>query len=433
MTEFLDLYVRELNSKAGRIGRDYLAETSSVASELRRAFEKYWMPLELRGSSPSDFSVVAVDGGCRHIVTSNGGVFYVVRALALSKEKRYREVVADFDYTSDSAHDASRLIHRKMEWLEHIVALKAVDDGFKGFLLIDGSIYGRLMHIPIETGYVNDRAFMLQYFETHSELLERCRREKVIPVGISKESRTSLFREFLIREIAMNRKEELGLAEGELERLLSLALDNRRAAIKELQRLEQDRDVGFLRELMEELFARKPDFQLILSFAEAPGYTTPLLLGASARWRRSYRAILEDPKGFIKSNFTISSRSEDFTDWAAGIVEKMPQLPAVISFHLLPAVNDTPMRVDIPAWALGIDKKLSEVGWPEKKEVKLEKIIELISAGYCGLDNYNLWLTAADAEVRLTKKDFEYLYLPKFEEIVGRFATPRGYRRVRFS
>lgn len=56
----------------------------------------------------------------------------------------------------------------------------------------------------------------------------------------------------------------------------------------------------------------------------------------------------------------------------------------------------------------------------------------MLAAGYCGLDNYNIWLKAVDDEVKLRREVFENLYLPKFEEIVGRFATPRGYRRVRF-
>ena len=35
-----------------------------------------------------------------------------------------------------------------MEWLEHEVVLEALNNGFEGYVLIDGSIYGRLAHVP---------------------------------------------------------------------------------------------------------------------------------------------------------------------------------------------------------------------------------------------------------------------------------------------
>jgi len=405
-----------------------LKKIREVREELASGFkilDKYKLP----NSSPSDFHVLAVDSSSQHIVTSNGGIFYIVRALALSRDKRYRKIAADFDFTSDSMYEAVHVIHRKMEWLEHEVALEAINNGFEGYILLDGSIYGRLVHIPIETGYVNDRAFMLKYFETLIKLLESCRDNCIPIIGISKESRTSFFREFLIKIVAEKLIDEIGLSRAELERLLSLALDDKRGAVKELEKLKHS---NILKELMEELLARRPDFQLILSYASSTGYTTPLILGASARWRRSYRRIVVNPEGFIRSNFPISSRDGDFVRWARSIVEKIPDLPAVMSFHLLPAINDTPMRVDVPAWVFGIKKRLSEVGWPEEADIDISEILRLISAGYCGLENYNIWLKAVDDEVKLKKEVFENLYLPKFEEIVGRFATPRGYRRVRF-
>ena len=431
MPDFLESYIKELNLKSERIRREYNTNTESSKAilELKTAFDEYWINTDLPNSSPSKFSVLAVDSSSQHIVTSNGGIFYVVRALALSKEKRYRKIAADFDFTSDSMYEAVHIIHRKMEWLEHEVALEAINDGFEGYILLDGSIYGRLVHIPIETGYVSDRAFMLKYFETLIKLLDSCRENCIPIVGLSKESRTSFFREFLIKIVAEKLIDEIGSSRAEIERLLSLALDDKRGAVKELEKLKNS---NILKELMEELLARRPDFQLILSYASSTGYTTPLILGASARWRRSYRRIVVNPEGFIKSNFPISSRDRDFVRWARSIVEKIPDLPVVMSFHLLPAINDTPMRVDVPAWVFGIKKRLSEVGWPEEADIDISEILRLISAGYCSLENYNIWLKAVDDEVKLKKEVFENLYLPKFEEIVGRFATSRGYRRVRF-
>ncbi|RLI80190.1 hypothetical protein DRP07_09420, partial [Archaeoglobales archaeon] len=404
MPEFLDSYIRELSSKSERIKEEYEYKSSKLASELKRAFEKFWIDFNLPNHSPSEFPVMAIDSSSAHLVTSNGGIFYVVRATALSKGGKYKDIVADFDFTADSTYDAARLIHRKMEWLEHKVALKAIMDGFDGFLLFDGSIYGRLAHIPIETGYVNDRDFMLRYFETVIELLDTCRRKGIPIVGVSKESRTAFFREFLVKSIFDKIKDELKIEKP--ERLLSLALDNKKRAIEELEKLEGTSEVGILRELMEELLARKPDFQLILAYASSAGYTTPLKLGATLRWRRSYNSMIRDPKDFVKSNFPVASREEDFIDWAVKVVKKILELPSIVSFHILPALNDTPMRIDVPVWVFGLDDKLSEVGWPEPAEVDIGDILNILAAGYCGLDNYNIWLKAVDDEVKLRREVF---------------------------
>jgi hypothetical protein len=434
MPDFLEYYVKDLSSKSERIRKDYGMESSRISLKLEDAFKRFWISANLPDSSPSEFPVLAVDSSSGHIVTSNGGIFYVIRALALSKDRQYRDLVADYDFTSDSSHEAAHVIHRKMEWLEHRVALKAVNDGFKGYILFDGSIYGRLAHIPIETGYVHDRSFMLRYFETLMNLMDTCRENDIPVIGISKESRTSFFREFLVKTVASEAIDTVNLIPEKMERILSLALDNKKLAMRELDKLEREveGDLSLLKDLIEELIVRKPDFQLILSYAEDAGYTTPLLLGASIRWRRTLERILRDPEGFVKSGFPVSSRDPDFVEWALSVVNRMPELPAILSFHLLPAMNDTPMRIDIPAWVFGITEKLHEVGWPETVSVDLNDILRLISAGYCGLGNYNVWLKAVDDGVKLRRDVFEKLYLPKFEEIVGKYATPRGYRRVRF-
>ena len=422
MPDFLGEYINELQKKSERIKMNF--EKSEANNELERVFSKYWINSELINAKP-DFSVLAIDSSSTKFTTSNGGIFYVIRALGLSRDSKYRKIWVDLDYSEEPHYD-SYILSRMMEWLEHSIAIEAINNGFEGLILVDGSIYGRIAHIPIEINFVNNRAFMIKYFEAIITLFELCERKKVPLIGISKESRTSFFREFLIKEI-LNEMEKDGRIK-DAGKLLSLALDDKRKAIEEAEKLQDETII----KLIEELIHRRPDFQLILNCANSAGYTTPLLLGASLRWRREYDRIARDPEEFVISRFPLSSRKEEFVRRASKIVREILNLPAIVSFHLLPSKNDTPMRIDIPAWFFGIKEKISEVGWPEAVNVELGEILRLISAGYCGLDNYNIWLSAVDFEVRLRREIFENLYLPKFEEIVGRFATPRGYRRVRF-
>ncbi len=420
MPEFLPEYTKELKMKSRRIEADF---KRTGINELENLFYKYWIEPDLSEFKPeADLDVLAIDSSSARIVANNGGVFYVIRALGLSKDSRYKKLLLDFDYCSDSIHKVSYFIGRMMEHLEHLVAIEAIENGFRGYLLFDGSIYGRLAHIPVETNFVNAKGMMLEYFDALTKLLRLCESREIPVVGISKESRTSFFREFLIKEIF----EGIDV-EGKLGYLLSLALDEKRRAIEEAEKTGEPKIIELIRELVD----RKPDFQLLLH-AKKPGYTHPLMLGGSQRWRREYRRISSDPEGFVRSYFPVSSRDDSFFRRAVKTAKNILDLPAIVSFHLLPSLNDTPMRIDVPSWYFGLEERISEVEWPQAVEVDLGEILRLISAGYCGLENYNVWLTAVDSEVRLTREVFESLYLPKFEEVVGRFATPRGYRRVRY-
>lgn len=421
MPEFLDIYIQRIKS-----GEQRIFGGSESLKNLGKVFREYWVGERLPAASPSDLSILAVDSSSGRIPTADGGVFYVVRALGVARGARYRDLVADFDYVSDTLEE-SAVMSRKMEWLEHRVAMKALEGGFSGYILFDGSIYGRVAHLPLEMGFVRDRGFMIDYFETLLELLELCKKVGARMIGISKESRTSFFREFLLMKLALGLEDEFGLNEAEIMNLLSLALDNERAALRKLEEYPDK-----LQRIVEELISKKPDFRLILDFAECAGYTTPLVLGASARWRRAVKQILRDPESYVRARFPVCSRSEEFVDRAAEVVRRIPRMPAIISFHVLPSLNDTPMRVDVPAWQLGIDKTLFEVGWPEEADADVGEVLRLISAGYCGPENYNVWLKAADDGVRLSREVFENVYLRKFEEIIGTFITSRGYRRVRF-
>ena len=433
MPEFLDLYVQDLLSKAKWIREAYFQVGSQLTTKyLKDAFYEYWVSRNLPKASPNEFEILAVDSSSQHYATSNGGIFYVVRGLAISgADVKYRKVYVGFDYSPSEKY--GEVISRMMEWLEHEIILEALSSGFKGYVLIDGSIYGRLAHVPLEMELAYNRGFMIKYFETLIKLLNVAKEKNVSLIGISKESKAPFFREFLIRDIVLKLAKEYGIDESEINFLLTMALDRKREVIDIIGRMP---DIIIIRELMRELMkeyiTRKPDFQLIMNYAKAPGYSAPLLLSAPARTRRAFELINSNPEKYLRSAFPLLSTDENFAKHALNIIKELPKLPSIISFHVLPQSNDTPLRVDIPAWVYGIERRLSEISFTETVDINIDKILKIISAGYCGLENYNIWLTAVDKEVKLRRNVFENIYLPKFEEIIGRTATSRGYRRVRF-
>ncbi len=419
MPEFLVEFMQDLNNKSERIKEDF--ENTEINKLYEKIFRNYWNSYTLEDCSPLE-NVIAVDGSRGSCPTFNGGFLFVSRALALGKELIYKEVYTDFEF-SDTKTQVD-FIGRVMEWCEHSVAIKAIKDGFKGYILLDGSIYGRLAHIPLELKVENNKGFMIQYFHTIIELLDLCKQNEICLIGISKESRTAFFREFLLKELLKKEITDVDL----LNRLLSSALNNPRDALTIAESINNKKVLA----LTEELIARKPDSLLILNNALDSGHTTPLLLGATQRRRRERSLLQRDINNYISTYFPLMSRDDEFRKKAAQILTEMLDFPAIVSFHLLPTLIDTPIRVDIPAWYLGMSDKLLDVGWPEVLKADISNILTLLSSGYCGLDNYNVWLSAVDNEVKLSRKDFEDLYLKKFEEIIGKKATPRGYRRVRY-
>lgn len=419
MPEFLIDFMSDLNGKSKRILESY--KDKEINDFYKKKFKAHWIKYQIESCLP-EREVIAVDGSRGTCPTSNGGFFFVCRALALGRDKKFKSVYTDFDY-SDFRTQLT-YIGRVMEHTEHLVAQKSMQDEGRDVLLIDGSLFGRMAHLPMEFKLQNNQDFMVTYFEAYMNLLEYCKKHHILLMGISKESRTSFFREFLIKEI-LNEK----VSDDELKKkLLKEALDRPRRALK-IAKSTGDKEIILL---TKELIARKPDSLLIVHNSSSSGYTTPLLLGASSRWRRASQLIENNIAGYIKSNFPNSSEDPKFILEAQEVINRMLNLPAMLSFHLLPRRIDTPMRIDIPSWYFDIHKEVLEVGWPVPVDIDIDEILKLISSGYCGLNNYNVWLKAVDDEVKLSRLDFEELYLKKFEELIGKQTTPRGYRRVKY-
>ncbi|MFX1257011.1 MAG: DNA double-strand break repair nuclease NurA [Promethearchaeota archaeon] len=419
MPEFLIEFIKDLKKKSKKILESF--EDKEINKFYEKKFNSYWIAYQIKSCAP-DQDVIAIDSSRGRCPTSNGGFFFVCRALALGNDYKYRTISTDFDFSNINTQ--SIYIGRVMEWTEHLAGIQAIEKNFEGILLIDGSLYGRMAHLPLELKLENNKGFILEYFEAYLKILKLCKEKGILLIGISKESRTSFFREFLIKELLKEKISDKKVR----KRLLSEALDQPKKALKLAKSLGDDVIVL----LTEELIARKPDSLLILNNAKNSGYTKPLLLGASARWRRAERLIRTNFRQYVESNFPTLSENPEFIKHAQKIIFEMLDFPAIVSLHILPTRIDTPIRIDIPAWYFNIDKRLLDIGWPKTIDVDLDEVLKLISAGYCGLENYNIWLTSVDNEVKLSRVDFEELYLKKFEEIIGKKATPRGYRRVKY-
>jgi hypothetical protein len=441
--DFLEEFASSVLSKKEILKEKMLkGKPNPLANDFEKYFMANWIPLNsMNGYSidPGALGITAVDSSVYTNLMSTGGIFYVIRSLAVCRDRQEKLVESDAIFTKASLLESQRFVGRKMEMLELRVAIEAIKHGLEcGSILVDGSLFGRASHLPFETEVEDQELLLLHYFETYRELLDLCKKEGIMLVGVSKESRSSFYRDYLLKLIF---NEALGGLEsdmdpGDLHRLKPLfaeLLDKEEVARRKFEKSQQKygKKLDTVQLIFNELGSSRPDYQLIMNHAKTPGYTAPLLLGPSASIARRLDQCWRDPAKFVRSRFPISVRKEgkDFVKWAADVLRGFMNFPGFVSFHLLLDTRDSPIRIDLLCW----DHIFSKTGWPKPIDVKLDDLLKIMVTGYCGLDCYNLWLKNVDEKVRLKKRVVDTIYFPLMEKMFdAKIIRGRGYRRVRF-
>jgi len=441
MPDFLDEFASSIGDKKETLREKVLKGTPNpLRDTFRKHFEPLWRPLgdvEEYASNVGELGVTAVDSSLYMNLMSTGGIFYVIRALAVCKDKEEKKLQTNVFFTKSGLLEAHYYIGTKMEMLEFQAATDALKNGLEcNAILIDGSLYGRAMHVPVETRIEEDRTAVLEFFETYAELLDLCRKKGILIAGVSKESRATFYRDFLLKQIFVEELEKTDIEAGDKQRLTVIfpeVLENEKTAFSKFRKLEQKHGskLETIELVLTELASSRPDYQLVMNFAESVGYTQPLVLGPSTRAAERMRPFSLNPKKYVMNNFpiTVRERGAEFVDWATETISKIPSFPSFVSFHLLMDVRDSPMRIDVPCW----EQPLSKTGWPKPIDVDLQALLKIMVSGYCGLDAYNLWLKNVDERVKLKRRVVDELYFPYMEKLFdSKIIRGRGYRRVRF-
>lgn len=441
MPDFLDEFASSIGDKKETLREKVLKGTPNPLQDtFRKHFEPLWRPLgdvEEYASNVGELGVTAVDSSLYMNLMSTGGIFYVIRALAVCKDKEEKKLQTNVFFTKSGLLEAHYYIGTKMEMLEFQAATDALKNGLEcNAILIDGSLYGRAMHVPVETRIEEDRTAVLEFFETYAELLDLCRKKGILIAGVSKESRATFYRDFLLKQIFVEELEKTDIEAGDKQRLTVIfpeVLENEKTAFSKFRKLEQKHGskLETIELVLTELASSRPDYQLVMNFAESVGYTQPLVLGPSTRAAERMRPFSSNPKKYVVNNFpiTVRERGAEFVDWATETISSIPSFPSFVSFYLLMDVRDSPMRIDVPCW----EQPLSKTGWPKPIDVDLQALLRIMVSGYCGLDAYNLWLKNVDERVKLKRRVVDELYFPYMEKLFdSKIIRGRGYRRVRF-
>ncbi len=438
MPEFLDLFVSQVCAKRERLVSVLSFGRRSVfEEEFRSLLRNSWNPLP--GMESGFSKVVGVDGSRALRLYVVGGVLYVVRAAGVYGKQRIRELEVDAFTSASSSRDINRFVNRKMEWLEHRAALHALEkfDDVE-CVLIDGTLHGRMMAVPRDSAAEGQKAFMLQYFQDYTAFLEECRRRSIVPIGVSKDSRSTHLKTYFLSLILENYFDELNTDSLQREKLLSMLFE----MVDEEVRKQFTMNSVVLENVFREAASSVTDHQIICNYAEEAGFTQPLEIGVYGRGARLVRQFIESPIHYIHRNFPEAFEEAgdraSFLEWGGRVLSKIPSLPTIVSFHILLDRRDSPLRIDVPSWFFGLDNTLSNKMGVSPVNVRadlLEKVVATLMRGYGGLRNYNVWLVQADKEVKLSRETVDTLYHRSLEKFLGlgTLLTPvRRERRVRF-
>ena len=93
MPDFLEEFASSIGNKKEALKEKILrGKPNLLQDKFRKHFEPLWIPLENIGgyaSNLSELSVMAVDSSLYMNLLSTGGIFYVIRSLAVCKNKEY--------------------------------------------------------------------------------------------------------------------------------------------------------------------------------------------------------------------------------------------------------------------------------------------------------------------------------------------------------
>ena len=116
--------------------------------------------------------------------------------------------------------------------------------------------------------------------------------------------------------------------------------------------------------------------------------------------RTTFQSASQNPLEFVASRFARSiaesSNPKEYKKHATSIIERLKDLPTVVTFHVRLHPRDTPLRVDVPGWMIGNDSKIWETDRPKAVRRDLSDILEVLAGGYGGLQNYNIWQKRVD-------------------------------------
>ena len=343
---------------------------SKAEAQWKKAALARWCALPTTVPDRSPRAAFAVDGSGGVLNLNNGFSLVVAQAVLSGPADTVAEVNLGLADARESTPDVSSLGDLMMRRLETQLALAAVprmEHPQESTMLLDRSLYGELNHLSLWYG------------------------------------RTTHLNTCLMGELNVPQLLEDGLEN--YVQLLSQSCGQNRLVIG----LSKTIRAHFLARLLEQdglptEEGRPSDPELLYRWLTGKGYSHPILLGAAELGARSLQpeaeALLED-------------------------------CPAIVSCYVRPVPYDDPIRIDVPASAIGLPTRFMgcESTWVPEPHA-LAPIVALVQSMYGGPTVHNTLLYKVDRQVRLSRRTLEQVYLPALARVAGvPLAVDRSRRR----
>ncbi len=410
MTVVIDKLSELLRDKSSEIiSKCYIdLEVSKIYEEM---LEKFWIRKNFSMKYSEDYT--AVDGSVLSVPLIGGSAFFAVVAHAFYSKNQN---MFKYDIDIASGKDVDEFLNYYMEILEAEVALDSLR--YSDIVVFDGSFYGRLCHVLEEKDVYGYEDLMLKHLKVYAHLMNIFKKEKILPISISKTSSSTILRDIILFEYFIEKRDEFKEIYGDdfkkVEQCLIKIILGERSKIN----LFYDDIFTF------ELKRRTSDFAIIKFFAKNSGYTKPLLLGMPKKKREELKLMRKDPDGFILSRFPSLDIDKSTITRAYNLIKN---LPSIVTFYI--HIGSQPLRVDVPSFAVGINKKLAETRRAKFIDIDISDIADFVASCYVNdvIHNYKLYL--ADKRVKITKKQMKKVLIPLFSSIADFDLIDRSFKR----
>jgi hypothetical protein len=130
MPEFLEEFASSVTLKKEAISEKVFKGTPNPLQEqFKERFGPLWVGIEdlsKLGGNPRELNIMAVDSSVYTNLLSTGGVFYVVRSLAVCRTNEQKKLESDVFFTKGGSVAEREFTSIKMEMLEFQVAIDAL-------------------------------------------------------------------------------------------------------------------------------------------------------------------------------------------------------------------------------------------------------------------------------------------------------------------
>lgn len=383
-------------------------------------FRRIWIRYEKRNEKLSENllrKIVAIDSGTQSFETRYGSVVYFINACYL-KHKTY-EFLPDIRIFYEENETIPELVSRLREYNEHKIALKALTNhNDVEYILLDGSIYGRLLHVFKKYNVKGYKKFILEYYNILLKLIKQCLKRDVKIIGISKFSRSSFLLQYFCEKRFLD---EIKIYEEDYGRIINIMerFEDFTKVIKELQKiLKRGEAVKFL----EEYFNLGNDVMMLQTISQSTGYTRPFVLSASRSFKGYYKMYNKNREEFFKNILDLDVIDKEYEKLLESYFN---DVPSIVTFYVRIHPLSNILRIDMlypKEKFLETRRRFVEV---DDEIYRVLKIIFSLSSGGVA---YNILLNRVDQLSRLSFKDKEKL-VKLIENILNMNLHSHGMRR----